>query len=62
MVVIDNASTDQSLDAVKPIVASDSRVKLVENNQNVGHSEGCNIGARISNGDYIVFVDSDIGI
>ena len=60
MVVIDNASTDQSLDAVKPIVASDSRVKLVENNQNVGHSEGCNIGARISNGDYIVFVDSDI--
>ncbi|MDG6221992.1 MAG: glycosyltransferase family 2 protein [Candidatus Bathyarchaeota archaeon] len=60
IVIVDNASTDRSLETIKPVISSDSRVKIVENTKNVGHSEGCNIGAQTSNGHYIVFVDSDI--
>ena len=60
VVVVDNASTDGSLSAIKSVVDSDSRVKLVKNADNVGHSEGCNVGAQNSNGQYLVFVDSDI--
>lgn len=60
VVVIDNASTDGSLSAVKRSFGSDSRVKLVGNRENVGHSEGCNIGAKITEGQYIVFLDADI--
>ena len=60
IVVVDNASTDGSLAEIGQSFGSDSRIKIVENSENVGHAEGCNIGARISNGKYLVFLDSDI--
>lgn len=58
--VIDNASTDGSLAEAKKHFGSDSHVKLVGNSKNVGHSEGCNIGVRMSESKYIVFLDADI--
>ena len=60
IVVVDNASTDGSADEVKSCFGSNPKIKLVENRQNLGHAEGCNIGARRTNGHYIVFLDSDI--
>jgi len=60
VIIVDNASTDGSLSAIKSVVDSDSRVKLVKNADNVGHSEGCNIGAQMSKAQYVVFADSDI--
>ncbi len=60
IVVVDNASTDGSVDAIESSFGSDSRIKIVKNRENVGHSEGCNIGARMTEGRYIVFLDSDI--
>jgi GT2 family glycosyltransferase len=58
--VVDNASTDGSLTEIKRSFGSDPQIKLVENSENVGHSEGCNIGAQITKGRYLVFLDSDI--
>jgi GT2 family glycosyltransferase len=60
IVVVDNASTDGSLDTLEASFGSDSRIKLVKSQENVGHAEGCNIGARITAGKYLVFLDSDI--
>ncbi|MCW4015013.1 MAG: glycosyltransferase family 2 protein [Candidatus Bathyarchaeota archaeon] len=60
VVVVDNASTDGSLDTMKESFGSDSRIKFVEIHENTGHSEGCNIGAQVTKGEYLVFVDSDI--
>ena len=60
IVVVDNASTDGSLAEIKKSFGSDPHVKLVENRENVGHSEGCNIGAQLTEGRYLVFLDSDI--
>ena len=60
VVVVDNASTDESIKENEDIFGSDSRIKIVENNINLGHAEGCNIGARVTTGRYIVFLDSDI--
>lgn len=60
VVVVDNASTDGSLTEMKQSFGSDSRVNLVANSENVGHSEGCNIGAKTATGKYLVFLDSDI--
>jgi len=60
IVVVDNASTDGGLAEIKKSFGSDPHVKLVENRENVGHSEGCNIGAQITEGRYLVFLDSDI--
>jgi len=59
IVVVDNASTDGSLTEIKRSFGSDPRIKLVENSENVGHAEGCNIGAQMSKGRYLVFLDSD---
>jgi len=59
VIVVDNASTDGSVDEVKRCFASDPRVRVVVNSVNVGHAEGCNIGARVSSGEYLVFLDSD---
>jgi GT2 family glycosyltransferase len=60
IVVVDNASTDGSVEEIEASFGSDPRIKLVRNRENVGHAEGCNIGARKANGEYIVFLDSDI--
>jgi GT2 family glycosyltransferase len=60
VVVVDNASTDGSLTEIKRFFSSDPRIKFVENSENVGHSEGCNIGAQMTKGQYLVFLDSDI--
>jgi GT2 family glycosyltransferase len=60
IVVVDNASTDRSVKEIESSFGSDSRLKLVKNSENLGHAEGCNIGARMTTGQYIVFLDSDI--
>jgi GT2 family glycosyltransferase len=59
IVVVDNASTDGSLTEIKRSFGSDSHIKIVENTENVGHAEGCNIGAQMTKGQYLVFLDSD---
>ncbi len=60
IIVVDNASEDGSLEELENNFGSNPNVKIVKNNKNVGHSEGCNIGAKLSNGRYLVFLDSDI--
>ena len=59
IVVVDNASTDGSLTEIRKSFGSDPRIKVVENSENVGHAEGCNIGAKNTEGKYLVFLDSD---
>jgi GT2 family glycosyltransferase len=60
VVVVDNASTDGSQAEIEASFGSNPRIRIVENSENVGHAEGCNIGARMTKGQYIVFLDSDI--
>lgn len=59
VVVVDNASTDGSVEEAERFFGSDSRVRFVRNSENVGHAEGCNIGARVTGGRYLVFLDND---
>ena len=60
VVVVDNGSTDGTLGEMETSFGLDSRITFVRNNENLGHAEGCNIGARMTKGRYIVFLDSDI--
>lgn len=59
VVVVDNASTDGSVEEVEGSFGSAPHLRLVKNGENVGHAEGSNIGARMTRGRYIVFLDSD---
>ena len=60
IVVVDNASTDGSSRELKKTFGSDPHLKIIINSMNLGHSEGCNIGVRVSESRYFVFLDSDM--
>lgn len=59
VLVVDDNSKDSSYELVKDIAADDSRVKVIKLQNNSGVSVARNMGIRISEGDYIAFLDSD---
>lgn len=56
VIVIDNASTDGSIEAIQKGFPD---CKLIPNSDNVGFSEANNQGIRVSNGDYIMLLNPD---
>ncbi len=62
IIVVDNASTDGSVESIKKLFGPSHYIEIVENRENLGHAEGCNIGARVAKGRYLVFLDSDTQI
>ncbi|WP_431222008.1 glycosyltransferase family 2 protein [Serratia sp. L9] len=55
--VIDDASTDNTAEIVKPYIHS--RLTYIRNPQNQGVAETRNIGIEAAGGDYLAFCDSD---
>ena len=56
IIVVDNASTDNSVEWIKK---DHSDIILVQNDKNYGYAGGCNRGAKVANGDYLVFLNND---
>jgi N-acetylglucosaminyl-diphospho-decaprenol L-rhamnosyltransferase len=56
VIVVDNASTDSSLDGLEQI---DLPLNIIRNSQNQGFGAACNQGAAISNSDYLLFLNPD---
>lgn len=59
VILVDNGSTDSSLKIVKESFGTDSRVRIVKNEINLGFSGGNNVGFKYSKGDYIAFLNND---
>lgn len=59
IIILNDASTDNSLDIIRRYEKIDSRIKVINMDRNLGPGALRNIGIEISNGDYIGFVDSD---
>ena len=57
IIVVDDKSTDNSLNIVKSI--KDKRIRLIELKKNMGVAIARNKGIEVSIGDYICFLDSD---
>lgn len=57
IIVVDNASTDGSPDAVHDRFPG---VKLITERENLGFSKANNIGIRESTGDYLLLINSDV--
>ena len=55
-IVVDNASTDNSVAWVR---SNYPNVKLIENDKNYGYAGGCNIGAEAASGDFLIFLNND---
>ncbi|WP_418860260.1 glycosyltransferase family 2 protein [Slackia isoflavoniconvertens] len=59
LIIVDDQSTDNSLDIVRQFSEHDPRVVLVANEKNIGQGLSRNKGIELSRGRFIAFVDSD---
>ncbi len=59
VVIVDDCSTDGSLELCREIYGHDNRVKIFQQPKNIGPGAARNRGIRESQGEYIAFVDSD---
>jgi GT2 family glycosyltransferase len=55
LLVVDNASRDETCS----IVGSYATVQLIRNSENLGFSAGCNVGLRVSKGEYLLLLNPD---
>lgn len=62
IVIVDNASTDGSVELIEELFGSYAYINVIKNSENLGHAEGCNVGAKVAKGKYLVFLDSDTEI
>lgn len=62
VILVDNASTDGSLDFVQRTFGNDHKLKMVRNSKNFGYSLGNNIGFEHARGKYIVFLNNDTSV
>jgi|SRR5690554_2927300 len=59
IIVVDDASTDNTVFKVRELIQKHTMVHLIQNEQSVGGAAARNIGAKQATGSYIAFLDSD---
>ena len=59
IIIVDDASTDKSVEIIKEFIQKDKRIKLIKNKVNRGSLYARYKGAIMAKGNYILFADSD---
>lgn len=59
VIIVDNVSTDGSRDYVKALCAQDARLRLIENDANLGYVGANNVGFAHAQSDILVIVNPD---
>lgn len=59
MIIVDDGSTDRSVELIENIIKSEGRARLIKNSENMGTARSRNRGLQESGGKYITFIDSD---
>ena len=59
VIVLDNASSDDSLMQLEAMLPGERKLKIVHGRENVGFAAGCNIGVAHSSGEYLLFLNPD---
>lgn len=59
LIIIDDASTDFSLNIINEYVKKDSRIKLIINEKNLGLAATLKKAINLADGDWIAFLESD---
>jgi len=59
LIIVDNASTDSTVNSLKELESSHLHVKVIYNKENKGYAKGNNDGLRIAQGDTIVLLNND---
>ena len=59
LIIVDDCSTDNSVDLIESLIFKESRIKLVKLTKNQGAAFARNTGIVLSTGRYLTFIDSD---
>lgn len=59
IIIVDNASSDDSVEKIKPFTKDYKNIQLIENKKNEGFAKGCNIASLGANAKYLFFLNSD---
>jgi GT2 family glycosyltransferase len=59
IIVVDNASTDASVDVLKSYTGPHEELRVISSQTNLGFAAGNNLAARAAGGDYLVFLNAD---
>lgn len=62
VIIVDDVSTDGSIEFVERLCLSDSRLKIVHSLKRLGIAEGRNVGIRAAKGKYLYFLDNDVEV
>jgi GT2 family glycosyltransferase len=57
LLIVDNASTDESLTQAQRLAPS---ARIIKNDHNVGFADACNRGAEAARGEYLLFLNPDV--
>lgn len=60
LIIVDNGSTDGSVEIVRQLVTTDHRVRALFNTENLYFARACNQGYDISDGRYVLIANNDI--
>ena len=60
IIVVDNASTDDTLIYLQKLASQNKQIKIVKNRENTGVTGGRNKGIEHAKGEYILFFDHDM--
>lgn len=59
IIVVDNASSEETQSYLRSLVQSHPEIRLIFNNENIGFAAGNNVGLSIATGDYLVLLNND---
>ena len=59
LIIINDCSSDNTVELVETLAVKDNRIKLINNKVNLGCANSRNIGLQKAKGSYIAFCDSD---
>lgn len=59
LIIVDNGSTDGSIETLQGFRISGIRFEIIQNKKNLGFAKGNNIGARTTSGRYVLFLNPD---
>lgn len=62
VILVDDGSTDGSLEYVRKNFGYDKRLKIIKNPKRLGPAASRNIGIKVANGDYIAFIETDMEV
>jgi hypothetical protein len=59
IIVVDNASTDETAEQLQRLARRESRIRVIRNDTNLGFSGGNNVGIEAAGGDIVVLINND---